>query len=175
MTPTNLDRFLALKYDLPAYLLNFLADRQEMANSLEGRVPFLDDGVVAFAAALGDDMLVGKSSGKKLISDAFAARLPPETLLSRKRIFLAPPRAADEVLRSEWAQHLLSKAVTDAVGVFDWRKLQLLRAAMRITPGYTGAGSAMRSLLILIISLHALHDLFIVGRGRITPVAALAG
>jgi hypothetical protein len=79
------------------------------------------------------------------------------------------------VLRSEWAQHLLSKAVTDAVGVFDWRKLQLLRAAMRITPGYTGAGSAMRSLLILIISLHALHDLFIVGRGRITPIAALAG
>jgi asparagine synthase (glutamine-hydrolysing) len=175
MTPTNLDRFLALKYDLPAYLLNFLADRQEMANSLEGRVPFLDDGVVAFAAALGDDMLVGKSSGKKLIRDAFAARLPPETLLSRKRIFLAPPGAVDEVLRSEWAQHLLSRAATDAVGVFDWRKLQLLRAAMRITPGYTGTGSAMRSLLILIVSLHALHDLFIVGRGRTTPVAALAG
>jgi hypothetical protein len=33
----------------------------------------------------------------------------------------------------------------------------------------------MRSLLILIVSLHALHDLFIVGRGRTTPVAALVG
>ncbi len=166
MTPTNLDRFLALKYDLPAYLLNFLADRQEMANSLEGRVPFLDDSVVAFAAALRDDMLVGTAAGKKLIRDAFAERLPPETLVSRKKIFLAPPTAADEVLRSEWAQHLLSRAVTNAVGVFDWRKLQLLRVGMKITPVHSGAGSAMRSLLILIISLHALHDLFIVGRGR---------
>ena len=166
MTATNLDRFLALKYDLPAYILNFLADREEMANSLEGRVPFLDDKVVAFAAGLREDVLVGMSAGKKLIRDALAERLPKETLASRKRVFLAPPTAVDHVLQSEWADDLLSKSVTAAVGVFDWRKLQLLRVAARVTPANSGAGGAIRSLLILIVSLHALHHLFILGRSH---------
>jgi len=30
VSQTNADRYLAIKYDLPAYILNFLADRQEM-------------------------------------------------------------------------------------------------------------------------------------------------
>lgn len=164
MTPTNADRFLALKYDLPAYILNFLADRQEMAHSIEGRVPFLDNNVVEFAAALRDEALVGESAGKKLIRTAFARRLPPEALVSRKKVFLAPPTAVDEILRSEWAYHLLSRAVTDAVGIFDWRKLTLLRAGLKILPAHSGVGTAMRSLLTLVISLHALHHLFIVGK-----------
>jgi asparagine synthase (glutamine-hydrolysing) len=167
MTPTNADRFLALKYDLPAYILNFLADRQEMAHSIEGRVPFLDDNVVAFAAALRDEALIGQAAGKKLIRAAFATRLPAETLASKKKIFLAPPTAIDEILRSEWAHHLLSRAVTDVVGIFDWRKLTLLRTSAKIMPAHSGAGAAVRSLLTLIISLHALHDLFVLGRSRI--------
>jgi asparagine synthase (glutamine-hydrolysing) len=166
MSPINVDRFLALKYDLPAYLLNFLADRQEMANSLEGRVPFLDDEVVAFAAALPEDALTGHSARKKLIRDAFVNRLPPRTVTSQKRIFLAPPTAADEVLRAQWAQHLLSREMTDAVGVFDWQKLQLLKAGLKIAPAHSGIGSAMRSLLILIVSLHALHHLFVLRCSR---------
>jgi asparagine synthase (glutamine-hydrolysing) len=166
MSPTNADRFLALRYDLPAYILNFLADRQEMAHSIEGRVPFLDNKVVAFASALRDEALIGDAAGKKLIRAAFAKRLPPETLVSRKKIFLAPPTAVDEILRSEWTHHLLSRAVTDAVGIFDWSKIILLRAGLKIMPAHSGAGTAMRSLLIFVISLHALHDLFVVGRSR---------
>jgi asparagine synthase (glutamine-hydrolysing) len=161
-----MDRLLALKYDLPAYILNFHADREEMAHSIEGRVPFLDDNVVAFATALRDASLIGEASGKKLIRVAFAGRLPPETLSSRKKIFLAPPAAVDEILRSEWAHHMLARTVTDAVGVFDWRKLRWLRTGVKVTPAHSGAGTAMRALLIFAISLHALHELFIVGRSR---------
>jgi asparagine synthase (glutamine-hydrolysing) len=164
MTPMNADRFLALRYDLPAYILNFLADRQEMAHSIEGRLPFLDKNVVAFACALRDEALIGNAAGKKIIRTAFAQRLPPEALKSPKKIFLAPPGVVDDVLRSEWAHHLLSRAVTDAVGIFDWKKLTLLRAGLKVAPPHVGAGVAMRSFLIFIISLHALHDLFVVGR-----------
>jgi asparagine synthase (glutamine-hydrolysing) len=166
LTPMNMDRLLALKYDLPAYILNFLADREEMAHSIEGRVPFLDNNVVAFATALRDASLIGEAAGKKLIRVAFAERLPPETLSSRKKIFLAPPAAVDEILRSEWAHHMLARTVTDAVGVFDWRKLAWLRTGVKVTPAHSGAGTAMRALLIFAISLHALHELFIVGRSR---------
>jgi asparagine synthase (glutamine-hydrolysing) len=166
LTPTNMDRLLAIKYDLPSYILSYLADREEMAHSIEGRVPFLDDSVVAFASALPDAALIGEASGKQLIRLAFADRLPPRALASRKRIFLAPPSAVDDILRSEWADHMLARPVSDAVGVFDWRKLAWLRAGVRIVPAYSGAGIAMRAMLIFVISLHALHELFIVGRSR---------
>ena len=75
------------------------------------------------------------------------------------------PAALDEILRSEWVPHLLSKEVTDCVGVFEWKKLVWLKAATRITPAHSGAGSAMRALLIFVVSLHGLHDMFIMRRG----------
>ena len=96
LTKTNVDRFFALKYDLPAYLLNFLADRLEMAHSIEGRLPFLDDDVVAFAAQLSDEALIGEAAGKKLIRTAFTQRLPQEAIASGKQIFLAPPTAVNQ-------------------------------------------------------------------------------
>jgi asparagine synthase (glutamine-hydrolysing) len=166
MTPTNLDRLLALRYDLPAYLLNFLGDRQEMAHSIEGRVPFLDEKVLEFAATLRQESLLGEAAGKKLIRIAFSKRLPPKTLTARKRIFLAPPAGTDQILRSDWARHLLSRPVTETVGVFDWRKLEFLRMCLKMVPAHSGAGSAARSLMILVISLHGLHHLFVDGKGR---------
>jgi asparagine synthase (glutamine-hydrolysing) len=175
MSPTNLDRFVALRYDLPAYLLNFLGDRQEMAHSVEGRVPFLDDKVVAFAAALREESLVGEAAGKKLIRAAFAGRLPPETVGSKKKIFLAPPTGTDEIIKSDWAHHMLSRSVTETVGVFDWRKLEFLRTALKLMPAHSGLGSAVRSLMILVISLHALHHLFVLGRSRADAAAHRSG
>jgi asparagine synthase (glutamine-hydrolysing) len=166
MPQVNVDRFMALTYDLPAYQLNFLADRQEMAHSIEGRVPFLDNNVATFAAALPSEALTGDSAGKSLIRRAFAKRLPPETLASRKKAFLSPPTAVDEILRSDWAYHLLSKPVTDAVGVFDWRKLTLLRTSLKMLPARSGAGTSLRTALTVVISLHALHELFVAGKSR---------
>ena len=169
LTKTNVDRFFALKYDLPTYLLNFLADRVEMAHSIEGRLPFLDDDVVAFAAKLSDEALIGKSAGKKLIRTAFTQRLPQEAIASGKRIFLAPPSAVNAILQSDWAHHLLSESVTNEVGVFDWSKLKLLGIGLKVTPACSGLGSALRSLLIMIISIHALHELFVVNGVRRRP------
>jgi asparagine synthase (glutamine-hydrolysing) len=161
MTATNANRLLALRHDLPAYMLNYLADRQEMAHSVEGRVPFLDDEVVDFAARLGDKSLVGEAGGKALIRMAFANRLPPAVLTSPKRPFVAPPGAVDEVLRREWAGFLLSRSYLDAVGIFDWKSVTLARMAARLTPEHSGLGIALRTLLILIVSVQALHHLFV--------------
>jgi asparagine synthase (glutamine-hydrolysing) len=161
MTPTNANRLLALRHDLPAYMLNYLADRQEMAHSIEGRVPFLDDQVVAFASRLDEQSLVGQAGSKALIRMAFASRLPPSVLAAPKRPFIAPPGAVDEVLRSEWAHCLLSRSCIDAVGVFDWRSVTFARFAARLTPEHSGLGIALRTLLILIISIQALHHLFV--------------
>jgi hypothetical protein len=42
----------------------------------------------------------------------------------------------------------------------------MLRVGGNIAPAHAGAGIAMRTFLILVISLHALYDLFVVGRMR---------
>jgi asparagine synthase (glutamine-hydrolysing) len=161
LTQVNLNRLLALRLDLPAYNLNYLADRQEMAHSIEGRLPFLDDEVFAFAAKLPDKALIWEGAGKMLIRRAFASRLPAETLASRKKGLVAPPTSTNEILNSDWARHLISKDVTNAVGIFDWKKLDLLVIGMKAVPAHSGLGSAMRSLAILAISVHALHSLFV--------------
>ena len=166
MPQVNVDRFMATTCDLPAYQLNFLADRQEMAHSIEGRVPFLDDNVAAFAATLPTELLTGDWAGKSFIRKAFAKRLPSATLESQKKIFLSPPTVIDDILRSDWGRHLLSRSVTDAVGVFDWRKLALLRTALKAVPARSGIGTSLRTAMTIMISVHALHHLFIAGGSR---------
>jgi hypothetical protein len=64
-----------------------------------------------------------------------------------------------------WAHHLLSRSVTETVGVFDWRKLEFLRMGLKLAPAHSGVGGAARSLMTLVISLHALHHLFVAGKG----------
>jgi asparagine synthase (glutamine-hydrolysing) len=166
MPQVNVDRFMALTYDLPAYQLNFLADRQEMAHSIEGRVPFLDNSVAEFAAALPSQFFTGEWAEKSLLRKAFADRLPPHAVGAQKKIFISPATSVDHMLRSDWAHHMLSKQVTDAIGIFEWRKLALLRTALKVLPARSGAGTSLRTAMTLILSLHALNHLFITTGSR---------
>jgi hypothetical protein len=129
-------------------------------------VPFLDNNVAAFAAALPSGLLTGDWAGKSFIRKAFAKRLPSATLASQKKIFLSPPTAIDDILRSDWGRHLLSRGVTEAVGVFDWKKLALLRTVVKAVPARSGLGTSLRTALTMMLSLHALHHLFIAGGSR---------
>jgi hypothetical protein len=56
--------------------------------------------------------------------------------------------------------------VTEAVGVFSWKRLLSLRAVLTVSSSRMGGGAALRSLLILIVSVHGLHDLFVAGGSR---------
>jgi asparagine synthase (glutamine-hydrolysing) len=48
----NQAEYLEAKYLLPGFILSSQGDRMAMAHAVEGRYPFLDHRVVAFAAAL---------------------------------------------------------------------------------------------------------------------------
>jgi asparagine synthase (glutamine-hydrolysing) len=161
MPQVNIDRHMALAYDLPAYQLNFLADRQEMAHAIEGRLPFLDNEVAAFAAALPSEALTGAWAEKSLIRRAFAQRLPARAVNAQKKIFLSPPTSVDDMLRSDFAHHLLSPEVTKAAGVFDWRKLATLKAGLKLLPARSGLGTSLRAAMTLVLSVQALHHIFI--------------
>jgi asparagine synthase (glutamine-hydrolysing) len=76
--------------DMSRYMRNVLlrdSDCMCMANSLELRVPYLDNGVVDFALSLPNAV---RSRRKRLVVDAFRDLLPPEVLDRRKQGFLLP-------------------------------------------------------------------------------------
>ena len=85
----------ALRYDLCTYLPDdvlALTDRLSMHHSLELRVPFLDESVVAFAAALPSQMKVHLGT-KKYLLRRVAARLLPKSILNHRKQGFASPMA----------------------------------------------------------------------------------
>ncbi|MBI3818199.1 MAG: asparagine synthase (glutamine-hydrolyzing) [Planctomycetes bacterium] len=79
--------------DLYSYLPNdllFRLDAATMAASVEARAPFLDPQLADFARGLPSRARQGVMSGKKLVREALAPRLPEAVIDARKRGFGAP-------------------------------------------------------------------------------------
>lgn len=80
-------------FELRSYLpgdLLFKEDRATMRHGLEGRVPLLDDELVAVAERTPDNERAGWRTGKRLLRRLAHARLPPELLNNRKHGFAIP-------------------------------------------------------------------------------------
>ncbi len=82
-------------------------DRAAMAHSLESRAPFLDSGLVEFAASLPPDLKMRGRRKKHLLKESQRGRLPAEVLDRRKKGFNAPV--------SSWFDGTLSSFVADAL------------------------------------------------------------
>jgi len=82
-----------LLVDQMTYLPNDLlvkVDIATMANSLEGRSPFLDHNVIEFAASLPSSMKMGRFETKSLLKKV-AARLVPKEVVYRKKMGFGVP------------------------------------------------------------------------------------
>jgi asparagine synthase (glutamine-hydrolysing) len=158
--PLEINRQLALRHTLPGYTLN-MCDRTEMSHGLEGRPPFLDDAVAAFALSLPEDALSGAKSGKKLLRDAFAKRLPQHVIDTRKWQLTAPITATERILESDTAKMLLSEEATQAAGVFSWDRLRQVREMIDTLPADSPRRRPCRAVLMFALSLHGLHHLFV--------------
>jgi len=60
---------------LPVQVLNWVGDRMEMANTLEGRTPFLSRGLRTFVRSLPDAALVAGFTDKAILRKAYVPRL----------------------------------------------------------------------------------------------------
>jgi asparagine synthase (glutamine-hydrolysing) len=94
-----LNRLLYL--DVKTYLVELLMkqDQMSMATSIESRVPFLDHLLVESAFRLPDRLKARLFSGKYLLRQAMAGRLPPGVLSRNKKGFPTPIRP--------WLRHQL--------------------------------------------------------------------
>jgi asparagine synthase (glutamine-hydrolysing) len=117
-----LDRCVAI--DFASYLPDDILvklDRTAMANSLEGRAPFLDHRLVAFAARLPAHLRVRGRRGKHLLRRAAARWLPPEVLAKRKKGFGIP--------LGRWFRGPLAPLAADLFGSRAFRDRGFLRPA----------------------------------------------
>jgi asparagine synthase (glutamine-hydrolysing) len=103
-----LDR--TLYADNKAYLPGDLlvkADRMNMAHSVEGRSPFLDHELAAWAARLPENMKVRGRQGKYLLRKAFADYLPDEIASRGKQGFGIPVGAWFRGPLRDWTREVL--------------------------------------------------------------------
>jgi asparagine synthase (glutamine-hydrolysing) len=86
----NRTLYLSSRILMTNHLLGSHGDRAVMANSVEGRHPFLDRSVQEFLGTVPPAIKTRVFSSKFLLRRAMEGRLPREVIRRRKKMFLAP-------------------------------------------------------------------------------------
>ena len=89
-SPLAQDQYVEAKSLLAGYLLAAQGDRVAMANSLEGRVPYLDHRVIEFANRLPPSYKIRGLTEKHVLRQALADLLPPDIATRTKQPYRAP-------------------------------------------------------------------------------------
>jgi asparagine synthase (glutamine-hydrolysing) len=119
-------QYVEMRTLLPDYILGTQGERMLMAHSVEARIPFLDNEVVALALRLADEVKVRGSSEKDILRRAARGLVPKQVLARRKQAYRAP---VAEVLRTSAAadvRELLAGDALRAHDVFDPSKVERL-------------------------------------------------
>ncbi len=152
-------QYLEMKIFLSGYLLSSQGDRMGMANSVEGRYPFLDHRVVEFCTSLPPDYKLKGLNEKVLLKKMMKGRLPEEILNRPKQAYRAP------ILSSflgkdapEYVKNLLSNDSIIEADIFNPESVSRLLNKMKSGNAY----SEMDNMAITaIISTQILYNQFI--------------
>ena len=155
----NRAQYIEAKSLMGGYLLCSQGDRMLMANSVEGRFPFLDHRLIEFANKLHPKFKMKALNEKYLLKKAMHAELPPGITSRYKQPYRAPNIPAffgNE--KNEYVDQLLSEQKLDDYGYFDAKKVARLKK--KIESG-RAIGNKDNMALVGILSTQAWHYLFI--------------
>ncbi len=93
-SPFDVSCYLYAKSMLPNYMFPVLDDRMEMAHSVEGRLPYLDDAVVAVVVGLPPDQRTRVCAEKRILREAARDVITGTAYRRPKHPFLAPPASS---------------------------------------------------------------------------------
>ena len=112
-------QYLESLYLLPGYILSSQGDRMAMAHAVEGRYPFLDHRVVAFAAKL-PPALKMKVLDEKHLLKRVARGLIPDSIIARHKQPYRAPDGKSFFNGKDWpyVHEMLSAASLRSAGVF---------------------------------------------------------
>ena len=156
--PLSASQDFLFRTQLPSYILNCLGDRMEMANSVEGRVPFLDHKLAEFALGLPRSLMVRDAQGKVLLREALGRSHPAYRVA--KQAFFSPAATLDLRNGKSPLNRYLDRRVTEACGIFNPARLGTLKHALPFLRKGSNRRVRCESLLTFAISVHALHELF---------------
>ena len=95
----NISLYLWQKTMLINFILTVLADRMEMAHSIEGRVPFLDHHVAEYAGGLPVSYKIRETTEKYILRKAARDVITAELYARQKHPFIAPPLRKSETTK----------------------------------------------------------------------------
>lgn len=130
--PFNRSEYVEATTLLPGYLLASQGDRMLMANSVEGRFPFLDHRLIEFANALHPSIKMRVLKEKHLLKQAMRGRLPPSILERHKQPYRAPDAAAFLAPSApDYVNEMMGSRLLADYGYFDPDKVARLVAKLR--------------------------------------------
>lgn len=162
--PMARDQYVEAHTLMSGYLLAAQGDRMAMAASIEGRYPFLDPRVIAFAGALPPRLKMRGLHEKLLLRQAFARELPPQIGQRTKQPYRSPDSASffEHGAPLPWVAELLSPACLQDAGLFDAPAVSRLMA--KCAAG-RASGFADNMAFVGVLSTMLLHQQFVRGDG----------
>ena len=110
-------QFLEFKTLLSNYLLSSQGDRMSMANSVEGRYPFLDHRVVEYFYNLPEEFKLNNYNEKYILKETFKKFLPEKIIKRHKHPYRAPE--ANSLIDSKKLAKFIDKTGIDNSNIFD--------------------------------------------------------
>jgi asparagine synthase (glutamine-hydrolysing) len=119
--------YLEAKYLLPGYILSSQGDRMAMANSVEGRYPFLDHRVVEFASKLPPNLKMKVLDQKHLLKRSVDGLIPESIIRRPKQPYRAPDgKCFFGSTPIDYVEELLSPDAVRQNGIFEARAVTIL-------------------------------------------------
>jgi asparagine synthase (glutamine-hydrolysing) len=173
--PLSRGQWLEMTTLLAGYILASQGDRMLMANSVEGRFPFLDRDVVDFANALPARHKLFGLEEKYLLKRAFADLVPEDIIHRMKQPYRAPDAASFFAGGSPaWFAEVTSDRAVAAAGVFEPSLVAGLLAKCKRTGGENMSNTDNMRVLA-VVSTQLTHESFIAGGGQGTLDRVLPG
>ena len=140
------------------YLLSSQGDRMMMANSVEGRFPFLDHRVVEFTANLPSRLKIRGMDEKHILKQSAQGLVPQQVLQRRKQPYRAPIHQSFFGRPVEYVSALLAPEAIQQSGLFNPQAVaRLTRKAG--SGAHIGEGDDMG--LVGVLSTQLVHHLFV--------------
>ncbi len=162
-SPLAQDQYLEIRTLLSGYILPSQGDRMLMANSVEGRFPFLDAEVMALAASLPASFKL-RVLNEKYILKRVAKGLVPDSIISRPK---QPYRAPDALsfvgdTLPEYLEEALAPRALDAAGIFDRERVGQLFQKCKAQGGAGQFSNADNMAFVGVLSTQLLHQSLVV-------------
>jgi asparagine synthase (glutamine-hydrolysing) len=157
--PLSKAQWLETTIFMSGYLLSSQGDRMAMANSVEGRYPFLDYRIIEFCSSLPPEYKLKGLTEKYLLKKLMKNRIPESIVRRPKQPYRAPIQSVFLPKNPpEYVKYMLSETYTKSAGIFDYNSISGLLDKIE----KTGISSEVDNMaLTAIISTHLLHYQFI--------------